>query len=103
MSLIHDFIQYPPINVVQLLPTIHALTGCDTTSESGTIIQAFKAVHKFEYASLNKFGISKLGECVYETAERFLPECIMQGENRVVNKFDELQYSGYHSHNLNLT
>ena len=99
-SLIHHSVKNLPINDVQLLPIIQTLTGCDTTSKCGTIIQTFKAVHKFEYASLNKFGISKLDECMHETAERFLLECIMQGESIIVNKFDELQYSRYHSHNL---
>ena len=72
VSPIHDFVQTLPINVVQLLSTIHALTGCDTTSKVGTKLQAFKAAHKPEYASLNKFGISELDECIYETPEQFL-------------------------------
>ena len=76
--------------------TIHALTGYDTTSKVGKKFQAFKTAHKSEYASLNKFGISEFDKCI----EQFLLECIMQGENRVVNIFDELRYSRYHSYNL---
>ena len=45
---------------------------------------AFRVLHKY----------------MYETAERFLLDCIMRGENSVVNTFDELRYSRYHSHNL---
>ena len=102
MSPIHDSVQNLPSNVVQLLPTIHALTGCDTTSKVGTKLQAYKAAHKPEYASLNKFGISELDECMYETAEHFLLECVTRQENRNVNTFDEMRYSKYHSHNLKL-
>ena len=64
ISHIHDSVQNLPINVVQLLPTIQALTGCDTTSKAGTKLQLSKAAHKPEYASLNKFGISELDECM---------------------------------------
>ena len=100
ISPIHDYVQNLPINVVQLLPTIHALTGCDTTSKVSSKLQAFKAAQKPEYASLIKFGISKLAECMYGTAERFPLECIMRGESWVLNTFDELWCSRYHSHNL---
>ena len=36
MSSIHDSVQNLPINVVQLLPIIHLLRGCNTTSKVGT-------------------------------------------------------------------
>ena len=49
---------------------------------------------------MNKFGISELKKCMCETAGRFLLECIMRRENRVVNTLDELWYSRYHSHKL---
>ena len=64
ISPIHDSVQNLSINVVQLLPTIQALTGCDTTSKVGTKLQLSNAAHKPEYASLNKFGISELDECM---------------------------------------
>ena len=95
MSSIHDSVQNLPINYVLLFATIYALTGCDTTSKVGTKLQAFKAAHKPEHASLNKFGISECAEFVFETAERFLLKCIMRSENKVVNTFDELEYSRY--------
>ena len=59
---IHDSVQNLQINVVQLLSTTYALT-----SKFGTKLQAFKATHKPDYASLNTFGISEWDECMYET------------------------------------
>ena len=98
MSSIHDSVQNLPINYVLLFATIYALTGCDTTSKVGTKLQAFKAAHKPEHASLNKFGISECAEFVYETAERFLLKCIMRSENRVVILSTNRSIQDIHEH-----
>ena len=52
MSPMQDSVQTLPNNVVQLLPTIHVLTSCETNSKVGTELQAYKAAHKSECASL---------------------------------------------------
>ena len=38
-----------PIEVVSILPAMHSLSGCDTTSNVGTKLQAFKAANKPEH------------------------------------------------------
>ena len=60
MSPIHASVQDLSNSVVKLLPAVHTLSGCDTTSKVGTKLQAFKAAHKPEYELLNMFGISEL-------------------------------------------
>ena len=102
MSPIHDAVHNLPDYVVQILPAIHALSGCDTTSKVGTKQQAYKAALKPEYAGLNLFGIAPLDKKMYELAEHFLLECVTRSENRKEDTFDELRYTTYHSLNHKL-
>ena len=97
---IHGAVHNLPQSVIKSLPAIHALSGCDTTSKVGTKLQAFKAAHKTEYASLDQFGLSHLDEQMYETAEHFLLECLTRQQNREVDTFDELRFS--HKYRLDL-
>ena len=46
--------------VVDVLPAVHALTGCDKTSKIGTKFTAFQAVMKCGYELLYSFGKSKI-------------------------------------------
>ena len=97
MSPVHEAVYNLPDDVVRILPAIHALRGCDTTSKVGTKLQAFKAAHKPEYAALNRFGVDPLNEEMFELAEHFLLECATRVKNRKEETFDELRYSKYHS------
>ena len=55
-SAIRESVKNLPGYVVELLPSIHALPVCDTTS---------KVAHKAVYISMNEFGIKKLDERMY--------------------------------------
>ena len=102
MSPVHDSVKDLPNNIVKLLPAVHTLSGCDTTSKVGTKLQAFKAAHKPEYELLNLFGISALDTQMYETAEHFLLECITRAETRAVDTFDEMRFTRFHLPNFKL-
>ena len=102
LSSIHESVKNLPGYVVELLPTIHALSGCDTTSKVGTNVKLDErqAAHKAVYTSMNDFGIKELDENMYIMAERFLLECVTREENRSVDTFDELRNTIFHKHNL---
>ena len=50
---------------MQFLPTIHALTGCDTTSKVGTKLQAYKAANKMLLRAFIN-NSSKTNKCIGE-------------------------------------
>lgn len=97
MSPVHEAASNLPINVVHLLPAIHVLTGCDTTSKLGTKLQAYQTAQKPEFAELNQFGIQPLDKKMYNLAERFLLECISRAKERTTDTFDQLRYYKYHT------
>ena len=77
-------------NIVELLPAMHCLSGCDTTSKMGTKYRAFQIVSKPEYSCLKEFGHNNLDDLMYKTAEHYLIECISRTENRREDSFDDL-------------
>ena len=54
--------------LVQILPTIHSVTGCDTTSKVGAKEKAFKVASN----ELSEFGEPVLGHEMLKYAEEFL-------------------------------
>ena len=94
---VHPAVDNLPDTVVEILPAIHALSGCDTTSKIGTKLQAFKAANKPEYVDLNHFGVAQLDDDVYVIAEHFLLNCKTRAETRSDAMFDDMWYSNYHS------
>ena len=48
--------------VVDVLPAVHALTGYDKASKTGTKFTAFEAVMKCDYKLLYSFGKSKISD-----------------------------------------
>ena len=99
---LHEAGENLPSNVVYILPTVHALSDCDTTSKIGTKMQAFKAAFKSEYSASKDFGISPLENDTYIIAEHFLLECISRVVSRSEETFNDLRYSRYHSQNYKL-
>ena len=47
-------------SVVDILPAVHALTGCDITGKFGTKSAAFQAAMKCGYELLYSFGKSEI-------------------------------------------
>lgn len=94
---LHESVANLPEEVIRILPAIHALTGCDTTSKIGTKLQAFKAAQNPEYRLLAEFGIRPLDEDMFNAVEHFLLDCMTRTANRSVNTFDQLRHDQYHS------
>ena len=55
---------------IDILPAVHTLSGCDTTSKIGTKLSALHAAEKTGYDQLNVFGKIPLSEEVISTAEQ---------------------------------
>ena len=72
----HESVESLPIEVVRVLPAIHALTGCDTTPKVGSKLQAFHVAHKSEHFILAEFGNGVLNDSMILSAERFLLDCL---------------------------
>ena len=49
-------------DVVDILPAVHALTGCDRTSKVGSKCVALQAAEKYGYDLLHLFGKTELGD-----------------------------------------
>ena len=85
---------------VRILPTIHSLTGCDTTSKVGTKEKAFKvASNEKHQQQLFEFGERVLGHEMLKYAEEFLLEFIGTRESlsRGITTFDSMQHYNFHN------
>jgi hypothetical protein len=87
-------------NVVEVLPAVHALTGCDTTSKVGTKLSALQTAEKYGYELLSSFGTSDITDEMIKNAEKFLVRCI--DHNSHVDTFDDLRNQIYHRHSFKL-
>ena len=96
-SPMHESVESLPVELVRMIPGIHALTGCDTTSKVGTMLQAFNAAHKSEHFVLAEFGNGVLNDNMVQSAERFLLDCMCRTATRSADTFDEFRYDQYHA------
>ena len=85
---------------IRILPAVHALTGCDTTSKISTKNKAFKTskLEKFQ-KSLATFGEITLTEELVATSEEFLVECLASKEAKATGAktFDSLRHFMFHN------
>ena len=83
-------------SVVDVLPAVHALTGCDTTSKIDTKSAAFQAAMKcgHELLYLEYFGKSEISDQMILLVETFLVECISKSSER--NNFDYIRFEICH-------
>ena len=77
------------IDFIDILPAIHALTGCDTTSKMGTKKKAIKKENKNAYHLLCYFGKNKISVSMIADAEKFLVQCITSDDT---DDFDNLMF-----------
>ena len=89
----HDLAERIELRVRDILPALHALTGCDTTSKVGTKKAALKAAECTGSELLSGFGKEPLSDDTI-AAERFLVGCL--SDTSTVESFDELRYHQYH-------
>ena len=73
---IHKIVDNMTSNVVDGLPAVHALTGCDTTSNVGTKLSALNAATKYGYDLLYSFGKSVINQEIILSAEKCLVHCV---------------------------
>ena len=66
---IHDLVDSMEPDLVEVLPAIHALTGCDTTSKFGTKGKAVKEGMKNGYNLLYSFGRDEISNQMIADAE----------------------------------
>lgn len=90
---IHNLVSSMDPDFVQVLPAIHSLTGCDTTSKFSTKTKAVKMGLKKGFDLLNSFGRETINDNIIADAEAFLLSCITTHD---VNSFDELRHIVYH-------
>lgn len=91
---VHDLVQTMSRALVSVLPALHALSGCDTTSKVSTKLSVFKAAEQGGLELLKDFGKNnELSHDVEIKAEQFLAHAI-GGVN--IDTFNELRYFLYH-------
>ena len=93
--------QYVPIHtlVVSVLPAVHALGGCDTSSKVGTKRASLNFAQEYGFKKLFRFGIGQLTEEMLSSAERLLVNCISKSRDF---ETDDLRYKAFHKHSFQL-
>ena len=81
---LHDLLRVHNPDVVSILPSALALTGCDTTSKVGP---KKKVLHDVEscYGHLQTFGKVVLSDHMICQAEEFLLECVLNDKAESFN------------------
>ena len=92
---IHDLVNEIDTDFIDILPAIHALTGCDTTSKVGTKKKAIKKGNKNAYNLLCYFGKNEISESMIADAEKFLVQCITSDDT---DNFDDLHFNVSHDY-----
>ena len=102
-----DSINVTPVHTVvnnmdngDVLPALHGLTGCDTTSNVGTKCAAFQAPMKRGYELLYSFGRPEISDLMILLAKFFLDECISKSSER--SNFDDIRLKTYHQKSFQL-
>ena len=89
---LHSVVKNLNASLVKHLPSIHALTGCDTTSKVGGKVSCFTKSLNLEL--LEGFGSDSLSEEMLDGAEQFLLATLTKA--RDVKSFDDYRYEQYH-------
>ena len=95
---INDLANNLDSDLVEVLPVIHTLTGCDTASKVGTKSRAVREGAGC-YHLLYAFGRVALSDEMIADAETFLLKCITKHD---VDTFHELRFIVYHEKYLEL-
>ena len=92
---VHAIVKSIPQELQDVLPAVHSLTGCDTTSKISTKYNAIKTVTKDYYHLLSEFGKSGMDDRLNKNAEEYLVQCLSKSANNN-ESFNDLHYSMYH-------
>ena len=63
-------------DVVDVLPAVHALSGCDTTSKVGTKKSVLQAAEETGHEQLHSFGKLPLSDDMVSAVQKFLVDCV---------------------------
>jgi hypothetical protein len=95
---LHLLMEKTNSSVIRVLPAMHALTGCDTTSKFGTKPAALKKCSNFADLLIG-FGSAPITEDMMVKSETFLVE-VMGGHG--CKTMDELRYFQFHHKKKNI-
>ena len=87
-------------SVVNVLPVVNALKGCDTISKAGTKSAAFQAAMKCGYELFYPFGKSEISDQMILSVEKVLVKRISKSFER--NNFDDIRLEMYHQNPFQL-
>ena len=90
---IHNLVVETLSILVSVLPTVHALTGCDTTSKVSTKHAAFKVAEQGGLELIKDFGKLQLTSDMKQKVEKFLASAI--GGSKF-DTMDKIRYFQYH-------
>ena len=71
-----------PKKLVEVLPALHSLTGCDSTSKVGTKLAAVSREGYFK--EITDFGKERLDSDILIKAENFLVHCVKENADCTV-------------------
>ena len=92
---LHNLHSCLPIHLIEVLPQLHSLTGCDTTSKIGTKPAAIK--NQMFFSDIKDFGIKDLNVDLILKAENFLIHALSPKVN--CSTFDQLRCNEYLKYN----
>ena len=88
---LHKMIENMDDLLVNILPAVHSLTGCDTTSKIGTKLMALKTA-RHSGKLLEDFGVAPLDEEMIQNAEQFIAKVL--GSSKL--NCDGVRFEQYH-------
>ena len=98
---LHDICSALGNDLIECLPAIHALTGCDTTSKIATKSAALNAVQKpGSFSLVLDLNSPELTESSIQMAETFLVKCLKPTTD--LETFDDLRLATFNSNALKL-
>jgi len=97
---IYDIVEPIPQELSDVLPAVHSLTGCDTTSKISTKYTAINTVSREYYHLLTEFGKSEMNDRMNHNAEEYLVHYLNKSANCV--NFNDLRYTMYHQKNFQM-
>ena len=90
---IHDLVDHVNADVFDILPPVHALTGCDTISKIDAKTAAVNTANNCSYELICSFGKTGITDEIIGNAEKFLLKYI---SNQNLNEFDDTRYRLYY-------
>ena len=87
----HDLCEIVEKQIIETLPAIHSVSGCDTTNKVGTNHTALTKAKDYAYLIKN-FGRAEMSDLMLENAEEYLTRVLA----KEFKKMDDLRTFKYH-------